>query len=400
MHETVSPDRLYRLAVPIIAALLALMSILQAAHMFSAAQNMIMPNGIAIGSDFLSLWSAAWLAVTGNAAGAFDPDTIRAAHTLAVPANSALTLWHYPPSFQLILAPLGWMPYLPAYITFISLTGLLYLHLLWKIRPHPTTLLLALGFVGFWVNALAGQNGFLTSLLIGWALILIERSPKLSGLLIGLLSFKPQLGLPIPLALLAGKRFTVFCYAAVASIALALASLSAFGPEPWLAFLKNIHTPVANLESGLIPMAHMTSIFSALWITGLPPVVCYAAQALVALAANTVMIIVWKRNTASLELKAALMVLAMLLTTPHLFNYDMALIALPLVWMWRHGETQGWNRGERPALLLAWLAPLLLTPNGEDGTVNLLPIATLVLTVMVARRALLSPASERPAKPV
>lgn len=399
MQESFSPDRLYRLAVPAVAVALILLSLWQTAGMFLGASNLIMPNGIAIGSDFLSLWSAAWLAVTGNAVGAYDPETIRAAHNLAVPANTALTLWHYPPSFLLLLAPFGFLPYLPAYILFITLTAVIYLHLLWTLRPHPTTLLLALGFIGFWVNLMAGQNGFLTSCLIGWALVLLQRRPQSAGLLIGILSFKPQLGLSIPLALLAGRHGRTFLMAGLATLLLAAASWLVFGAAPWLAFVENLRNPVTILESGRIPMSHMTSVFSALWITGLPPFLCYLAQAVVAITANIILLVVWRRDNTAFEIKGALLVLAMMLTTPHLFNYDMALLALPLVLMWKHGEQTGWRWGERPILLLVWLAPLLLTPNGEDGKVNLLPLATLGLAFISARRALTKPPSAPQATP-
>lgn len=386
MQKTTAFDEVYRLGVPAIALGLLVLSVLQAFQMFSVDASLIMRNGIAVGSDFLSLWSAAWLAITGNAAGAYDPETIRAAHTLAVPANTALTLWHYPPTFQLLLAPFGLIPYLPAYVLFISTTALLYLHLLWKLRPAPSTLLLGVSFTSFWVNILAGQNGFLTSILIGWALLLHASRPLWSGVFIGVLTFKPQLGLPIPLALLAGRQFKIFIAALIAAAALALLSVLAFGYAPWQAFFANLSHPLANLEAGKIPMTHMASVFSALWITGLPPLYCYAVQALVAVSATLLLVLVWRKNTAAFEVKAALLVLAMLLTTPHLFNYDLPLLGLPLVWLWAHGEKTGWLTGERPLLLLVWLAPLLLTPNEESSTINLLPLAPLALFALALRR--------------
>ncbi len=63
-------------------------------------------------------------------------------------------------------------------------------------------LLLALAFPAVFINLGQAHNGFLTAALIGAALVLLERRPIVSGILIGLL-YKPQFGLLIPLALAA-----------------------------------------------------------------------------------------------------------------------------------------------------------------------------------------------------
>ena len=57
------------------------------------------------------------------------------------------------------------------------------------------------------VNLGHGHNGFLTAALIGFALVTLDTRPVLAGVLFGLLAYKPQFGLMIPLVLVATGRW-------------------------------------------------------------------------------------------------------------------------------------------------------------------------------------------------
>src|SRR5438105_147271 len=76
-----------------------------------------------------------------------------------------------------------------------------------------------------------GQNGFLTATLLGGGLIFLERRPILAGVLLGLLAYKPQFGLLIPLVLLATGRWTAIAAATVTVLSACSATLIVFGPE-------------------------------------------------------------------------------------------------------------------------------------------------------------------------
>ena len=65
--------------------------------------------------------------------------------------------------------------------------------------------MLALAFPATFINLFHGQNGFLNAALLGAALLALDRRPVVAGILFGLLSYKPHLGLLVPLALLAGR---------------------------------------------------------------------------------------------------------------------------------------------------------------------------------------------------
>ena len=63
--------------------------------------------------------------------------------------------------------------------------------------------------------------------------------PIVAGILFGLLAYKPQFGLMIPLVLAASGRWRTMASATVTIGALTLATLLVFGPEVWNAFLRS-----------------------------------------------------------------------------------------------------------------------------------------------------------------
>src|SRR5436309_2254785 len=77
----------------------------------------------------------------------------------------------------------------------------------------PIWLLLAAAYPAVFVNLGHGHNGFLTAALLGGALVLLDRRPIVAGVLFGLMAYKPQFGLMIPLVLIATGRWRAFAAA-------------------------------------------------------------------------------------------------------------------------------------------------------------------------------------------
>ena len=162
--------------------------------------------------------------------------------------------WLYPPFFLFIAAALALMPYGAALVAWQAVTLALYLLTIWAIlqssfrgarsatsvgvTADPLWLLLALAFPAVLINIGHGQNGFLTAALLGGALAMLDRRPLIAGILFGLLAYKPQFGLMIPVVLAASGRWRSFAAAAAAVGFLALTATFAFGPPVWHAFLE------------------------------------------------------------------------------------------------------------------------------------------------------------------
>ena len=111
-------------------------------------------------------------------------------------------------------------------------------------------LLLALAFPAVFVNLGHGHNGFLTAALLGFALVNLDRRPVVAGILFGLLAYKPQFGLMIPLVLLATGRWRTMLAAAATVAALALAVTLAFGLDTWRAFFDSAGFTRARARAG------------------------------------------------------------------------------------------------------------------------------------------------------
>jgi hypothetical protein len=194
-------------------------------------------------------------------------------------------------------------------------------------RRDRLWLLLALAFPAVFINIGHGQNGFLTAGLVSFALVTLERRPLLAGVLFGLLAYKPQFGLMIPLVLLVTGQWRAIAAAAATVAVLALATLVAFGPDIWQAFF--VSTPFTRsvvLEHGAIDWYKLQSVFSWVRMWGGPIGLAYVIQAAVTVSVAAGLAWLW-RSRARFALKAAALPVATLLATPFCFDYDLMLLA-------------------------------------------------------------------------
>ena len=150
-------------------------------------------NGLGVPTDFVNVWSAGRLVLDGHPPLAYDWDIQKQVQVAVLgqsyPGNFA---WHYPPPFLFVAAALAHFPYAVAFAGWAATSFLPYLAAMRAIVGRSFGFLLAAAFPVVFTNALVGQNGFLTASLIGGTLVLMPRWPVLSGICLGLLSYKPQ----------------------------------------------------------------------------------------------------------------------------------------------------------------------------------------------------------------
>ena len=380
LSSQASIDRLWQLVVFSLAFSLLLQDMAYYFWQLVGLRDLIQPNGIPLGSDFISVWSAGYLAALGRPEAAYDNAALFAAHQVAIPANKGTFGWFYPPMFQLVALPLGKLPYLVALPLYSVLKCTLFFTVLWKLRPKPGTLLLAASFQGTWLCLLSGQNGMLTAALFGVGLLWLERRPALAGAILGLVSYKPQLALQLPVATLAGRHWKPILAAVATAAALALSSLFILGLPVWQTFLATASRSFDILRDGGVPMSHMISTFASLWMMKLPHSLAHVEQALTALAGAVAVFWLWRKPDISINLKGAGLVFATLLTSPHLFQYELPLAGLGLLFLWKEAEQTGWKKYERPLLVFSWLSPPFLP-------FVLYPLLFLVLLAVTVTRA-------------
>jgi hypothetical protein len=81
----------------------------------------------------------------------------------------------------------------------------------------------------------SGVTGFLRQGLVGLSFFVVEHQPSSSGILLGFLTYKPQLGVLFPLALLASRN-----WATATSPGLAGAAAAAFGYRGWPSLISSL----------------------------------------------------------------------------------------------------------------------------------------------------------------
>ena len=133
-----------------------------------------------------------------------------------------------------------------------------------KLAGRSEAILLALAFPAVFVTIGHGQNAFLTAGLFAGALHYLNRKPVVAGLLIGLLTFKPHLGLLIPFVLMVSRCWRVFFSASVTSISFAAMSWLILGSETWAAFFSSTSKAASRINDGMVPFYKMQSLFASL----------------------------------------------------------------------------------------------------------------------------------------
>ncbi|MBR1275519.1 glycosyltransferase family 87 protein [Bradyrhizobium sp. AUGA SZCCT0283] len=342
------------------------------------------PNGRGIPTDFINVWAAGRLVLDGLPAQAYDWDIQKQVEVAKLGQDFVgYFAWHYPPPFLFVASLLAQLPYQVAFIGWVVVSFLLFQVAMRAIVGHPFGYLLALAIPMAFINALVGQNGFLTAALIGGALYLIPVRPVLAGICLGLLTYKPQYGLLFPIALIAAGHWRVFISAAVTAVALATASWLAFGTESWLAFFHWMPKfSQAFLTEGKAPWWKMQSIFSLVRYFGGSEPLGWAFQWVLTASVAVVLALMW-RSRVPYTLKAAALAAAALLTTPYLFMYDMMVLAIPIAFLVRIGLKTGFRSYELPVLgaVVALIGCYMFTgiPTGLG--------ATLVVSALILRRA-------------
>jgi hypothetical protein len=279
------------------------------------------------------------------------------------------------------------LPYLVALALWLGAPLIALTRLLRRLLPHPLAPVGVLIFPATAQCLISGQNGILSAALLAGGLLRLATRPAQAGALFGLLSYKPQLAVAVFAALLFGRHWRALGAALATALALAAASLAAFGWESWRIGLATLGTARQALETGQIAWDRLVTVFGAARLAGAGITAAYALQSLVALAALGMLWWVWRRP-APLALRGSALALAIPLTTPYAFQYDLVLLLLPLAWLLREGVTSGFRRGEAALLMLVWLCPVAGWLVALWSHLLLTPALLLLLLLATLRRVI------------
>lgn len=329
---------------------------------YSPVNTLLDVTGHPLGRDFINVWVGPQLAYAERMSTLFDlrayHDALGELYGTPLPFHN----WGYP----LFVLPVYWlfaqMPYLAAFAswTFLFLASFTYVAA--SAAPSGRRWLVAILVVfapASIINMVGGQNGFLSATLLLGCMLLLDRRPILAGVLIGLLAFKPHLGLCLPFVLIALGAWRTFFAAAITVVALLAMSVLAFGIEPWLEYVSVVgpyQTSLLVRFEGFFTLM-MVSVTSGARAVGMPYSVALAMQLVVSagVLVTTVLMVRRCRNARS---RAMLIAAATPLITPYAFNYDLTALSAAIAWL--IAERTSMLDRDRLVFLVAWLVPALV----------------------------------------
>lgn len=304
------------------------------------------------GADFSNFYVLGWLALNDRASDLYDAAALRQTAAALLPESSdTFYLPIYGPQVALFFATFARLPYEWSLVIWLLGTTVIYgvcVWLIWRTCPSlkreaNAVLLLAASFPAFFNLITHGQNSAVALACFTAAYLALRAGrPFWAGLAIGSLVFKPQLGLAAALVFLINREWRVVAGAVVA------AGLQLWGT--WLYFGTNVMTAYGQWLLGigdLAPLLHvkpyqMHSLYS-FWKLLIPwdpgALIFYGFTAGVVIWAACM---VW-RSGASISLRYAFLLLATVLVSPHLYVYDLVILApaFLIVGDWTLGQPAG-----------------------------------------------------------
>jgi glycosyl transferase family 87 len=381
---TQRPAEAVRRSLRLIGIALSVNTVLFLLVSFLSGQWLIDSAGRLADSDFVDVWAAGRLALDGHAAAAWDWTIHRDAEVAALGHDFAGNYgWHYPPTFLFAAVALATLPYLAASLGWLAVTLPMYVAAVRTIMGERLGILIACAFPAVMWNMLVGQNGFLTAALIGFALVCLDTRPVVAGVLLGLLTYKPQFGILFPVLLVANGQWRVIAAACATSAVLVAASAAVFGVAAWTAFFTWLPaTSDIILSDGRAGLNKLQSLFGVLRWLGAGTTPAFAAQGFLIAACAAALVVITRDRRVPNEVKSAAIATGALLATPYLYIYDFPVLMIPLAFLLRQGLRDGFLAGELAAMAtacgLVLVFPLVPVPIGFA--------AALVVAAVIGRR--------------
>lgn len=353
-------------------------------------------SGIVKGRDFAHFYTLGVLARSGRVAQLYDAGVLNDTMWRVVPeTRPGVFLPLYGPQVAAAFGPLAALSYERAVEVWLATSLLLYAAaaagIVWLLPPSPVPRAVVAVTLGL-NPALApliisGQTSAvaLIAVVVAW-LALGKGRRWVAGLALGLLWYKPTLALGVAaLLLIAGEAQLIAGFGLAALLQFALGWMWA-GTPVMIDYVKTLSGFVA---AGGIPASqpeHLHSLLgfwrlllgrgvitTALWMVSGGVVLIYARRA-------------WHRAGPDRSLQIAIVALTAVLLAPHLYVYDLVLLAPALVVLWTWSERVPGLSGVRG---LQWLVGLAAVAPLSDAVAVVWPLqlSTCVLTALVIQFA-------------
>jgi hypothetical protein len=345
-------------------------------------------QGENLGDDFIHFWSGARMAAGGQASLASDPRAFSAFES-AVTGVGARYGYGYPPIAMMLSLPLALFSFVPGLVVW-TLAGIgVCFALLRRLVGWRAAALLSVGAPAAFFNLHTGQNGYFTAALLAGGLMIFDRQPVAAGICFGCLSYKPHMGVLLPIALAVGGHWRCFAAAGVTVLLLGLATLALLGPDTWAGFLDMTAVHRSQLEFGARFWHRMPTAFAAARVLGAPVSLAYAVQLISFVLAIAAVVFVW-RSTVPVETKAAALIVGTFVATPYAWDYDGVASIFAAAWIGREGLRVGFLPWERIAIVALLVLPLVTMVTTRLADLQVGPAVLWLVLLLLLRRSLLS----------
>jgi alpha-1,2-mannosyltransferase len=358
----------------------SLLVILGAAGIYGWAQFLLSfhhitlfgPSHNAPGTDWMVYYGAINAFIGDHTAIVYDSfqftDYLNATFAPWLSAPLPFHPWLYPPTFLLVLLPFACVPFGVSYaafqiVTFAGLAGSLWRTTKKKIEQWTPIFSLLLCPAAS-INVFAGQNALMTGALLVGGCRLLERRPFLGGAVLGLLGFKPQFCLMVPVALVAARNWRGLLSAVATGAIAALLTLPIFGLTPWLEWARLLAAPSPEFYQNWLEWSRMygLSVYTCTVLLGGTNGLANAAQLAAVLIAGIAVYWSFSRRFHQ-TLQITVLLSATVLAAPHLSPYDLVLVAVAVtLYVLRYREC-GFLPGEIAIAACLWLIPLANPPR-------------------------------------
>src|SRR6516225_2146636 len=325
--------------------------------------------------DFLSIWSFAKFVLVHHVSDIYDTSTLLD-YQMDLGAVPTERPYPYPPSFLLMILPLSFLSFPVAFATWNILTFSIYFLASLYRRWRTSAILLIIFSPATLQNFFTGQTGFLSAGLILGGFRFVATRPVLSGTLFGLASFKPTLGILIPIALVSARAWRSLVVAVVTVAILVIGSSLVFGWSIWPIWLAKLPTHAEWVKA--VADKFKPTITANLAFLGVPSTLIQIAQICVAV---LVAFIIWAcfRRGVTILATAALLV-GTILATPYAFVYDLPILTNAVLMFIRHKDQT--NRSltipEAAILLLSLVIPHITMETWRPAMFRSVPLLLLL----------------------
>lgn len=340
-----------------------------------------------LGRDFLNFWIYGREAWTTAASRFYDIDLYNDHLRALIGWDYAIQQWSYPPHILFFAAPLGLMPYGLALAVWTILGVLTFFAVAidrddgWR---EMSALLLSPAAV---FCLISGQNALLTAAILIAVFRWMDARPVLIGVLIGILTVKPQLGLLLPVMLALTGRWRVFFAAATTTIVLVGTTVLVYGIDIWIDYLgpgiRNQETVL--LRPSWITEALIPTVFMNARIAGLSIDEAYAVQAIAGASMLAAAVWVFARPRDPL-LSYCFLLVATFVLTPYLMSYDLLIAGWVALVLYKAGPVSLSLRISAAGLYWLPIIALAMAVNGIPGSA-LIPTAMAIGLLQAMTRA-------------